>query len=434
VVSSDDDAIDELFSSARVQARDEGVRLGDEGFRAHLYDLDDPAVAAWRGLDYEGFTAARAENPFLQELLATWNALYEAPYTGITTDGRLRDDVWRLSAEGRADAAPVAAARHVLELLDDDETARFRHDLDAPQWRAWSNPEFVFHRVGLRLEDLAEEKASAVLNLVRASLSPEGFARVKEAMELNAFLGNLVALPAVMNARSYWVALFGEPSTDGPWGWQLFGHHVALNFVTVGGRDVIAPLFLGAEPALTDGSRPPLFATREERAIALASSLTPAQRERAVVFASVLDPSMPPDRLHPADERHVAGAFRDNRVVPYEGIPVSDLDDGQRALLREIVEDFLLLLRDEQRAPALADYDAHLGETFFSWYGATDGSEPIYFRVQSPVILAELDNHAGVWLKNRLPARFHVHTTLRLPHGNDYAKAYLAQWRAQHPE
>jgi len=45
------------------------------------------------------------------------------------------------------------------------------------------------------------------------------------------------------------------------------------------------------------------------------------------------------------------------------------------------------------------------------------------------VILVELDHHAGVWLSNRLPARFHVHSTLRLPNGNDYGRAYIEQWR-----
>ncbi len=77
----------------------------------------------------------------------------------------------------------------------------------------------------------------------------------------------------------------------------------------------------------------------------------------------------------------------------------------------------------------MMDVDRHLDETWFSWYGATDGSQPFYFRIHSPVILAELDHHAGVWLTNRLPARFHVHTILRLPNGNDYGRAYLAQWR-----
>ena len=46
------------------------------------------------------------------------------------------------------------------------------------------------------------------------------------------------------------------------------------------------------------------------------------------------------------------------------------------------------------------------------------------------MIIAENDHHAGVWLNNRLPARFHVHTTLRMPNGNDYGKALIAQWRA----
>lgn len=426
---SDAEALDEFFSTARVQGRDDAVLLGGETFRDYLYDQDDDAVAPWRGMGYEEFTAARQDNPFLQELLAAWNALYDEPFAGLTSDGTVRTGLYALPEEGRTDAALVRAGEAAVAALSPDERERFRHPIDAREWRAWSNPEFVFHRVGLRLEDLEEDKAQAVLELIWASLSPEGYNRVREAMGLNGFLGELVGLPTVMNDRSYWVSLFGTPSADEPWGWQLFGHHVALNFVTVAGRDVVAPVFLGAEPALSDGARPPIFDDREHLAIELASSLTPEQRDRAVVYDSVLDPSMPADRLHPADERHVAGAFRDNRVVPYEGLPVAELDDGQRAVLREIVADFFLLLRAPQREETLADYDAHLGETWFSWYGATDGSQPIYFRIQSPVVIAELDNHAGVWLKNRLPARFHVHSTLRLPHGNDYGRAYIAQWR-----
>jgi hypothetical protein len=98
-------------------------------------------------------------------------------------------------------------------------------------------------------------------------------------------------------------------------------------------------------------------------------------------------------------------------------------------MLREIVEDFHLLLALPERAATMAEFDAHLGETWFSWYGATDGSQPVYFRIHSPVIIVELDNHAGVWLANRLPARFHVHSTLRLPNGNDYGRALLQAWR-----
>ncbi len=431
--------IDEFFSTDRTAGREEAVELSSQSYTEHLYDLQDPVLAPYRGMSYEEFTEDRYQAPFLRELLDSWKDLYDEPFTGVTSDGEVRRGIYRLpdAVGGAGDGAggappsdpePAAAARHLLALLDDEQRDAVRYPLDADEWRGWSNPEFVFFRNGLRLEDQRLETVNAIHDVLRASLSPKGYDRIHEAMQLNAYLGELVDLPSIMNAQSYWFSIFGEPSATEPWGWQLYGHHVALNFVTVGGRHVIAPVFIGAEPALSDGARPPLFEERERLAIELAGSLTAGQREQAVVFRSVLDPAMPEGRLHPADERHVAGAFRDNRVVPYEGVRATDLDTGQRALLRRIVEDFLLLLRADQREATLDDIDVHLDETYFSWYGATDGTQPFYFRVQSPAILAELDHHAGVWLNNRLPARFHVHTTLRLPNGNDYAKAYLAEW------
>lgn len=427
-----DDDIDGFFTTARVSGRAEAVELGDESYRSFLLDLDDPRLAEVRGMTYEEFARNRYQAPFLRELLTYWDGLYREPYVGITTDGTPVDGLHRLPDGPGADEAAARAAHRVLDTLTSGERDTVRHALDDPHWRAWSNPEFVVYRVGLRLEVASGATVAAVRKLMAASLSPEGCARVTEAMALNGYLGELVGLPTVMNDRSYWFALYGDPDPVRPWGWQLFGHHVAVNFVSVGGRHVIAPVFLGAEPALTDDAdiaRTPLFETRERLALELAGSLSRDQRTKAVVYASVLDPAMPQGRVHPADERHVAGAFRDNRVIPYEGIRAGELDGHQRGLLRRIVEDALLLLTDAQRALTLAEYDDHLGDTWFSWYGATDGSQPFYFRVHSPVVLTEFDDHAGVWLGNRLPARFHVHTTLRHPHGNDYGKALIAQWR-----
>lgn len=423
--------IDEFFSTDRVSGRDEVVELTSGSYRDHLIDRDDPMLADYRDMSYEEFTTDRYRADFLRELLDYWKSLYDEPFVGVTSDGTVRERVYRLPpADAIApDPAPAAAAAALLGLLSSEQRKRLVYPIDAPEWRGWSNPEFVFFRNGLRLEDQSEEVAGAILAVVEASLSPEGYERAREAMDLNGYLGELVDLPTIMNSRSYWFSLFGSPSETEPWGWQLFGHHLALNFVRAGGRDVVAPMFIGAEPALSDGERPPLFDAREELAIRLAESFDPSQRAQAVVYRSVLDPAMPEGRLHPADERHVAGAFRDNRVVPYEGICATELDERQRMMLHAIAEDFLLLLRPDQRALTMADFDEQLGDTWFAWYGATDGSQPFYFRIQSPVILAELDHHAGVWLNNRLPARFHVHTTLRMPNGGDYGKAYLAQLR-----
>ncbi|WP_151775339.1 DUF3500 domain-containing protein [Streptomyces abyssomicinicus] len=437
-----DEDIDGFFTTARTAGRDEAVELTDESYRTFLPDLDDPRLAQVRGMTYEEFAQDRYQAPFLRDLLAHWDGLYREPFVGITSDGTVREGLYALPGTGPSGPAPshsasepAEAAGRFLAMLTPGELDAVRYDVDAPQWRAWSNPEFMVYRVGLRMEVLTDDKRSAIHDVLRASLSAEGYTQVSGAMELNGHLGELVGLPTVMNRHSYWFSLFGDPAAGArgePWGWQLFGHHVAVNFVSVGGRHVIAPVFLGAEPALADaedGPRAPLFAARERIALELAGSLTKAQRARAVVFGSVLDPAMPKGRLHPADERHVAGAFRDNRVVPYEGIPAGELDGPQRDLLRRVVADFLDLLVEGQRALALAEYDAHVHETWFSWYGATDGSQPFYFRVHSPVLIAEFDDHAGVWLTNKLPARFHVHTTLRHPNGNDYAKALIARWR-----
>ena len=36
------------------------------------------------------------------------------------------------------------------------------------------------------------------------------------------------------------------------------------------------------------------------------------------------------------------------------------------------------------------------------------------------MIFIEFDHHAGVFLTNAEPAKFHVHTIVRTPNGNDY--------------
>jgi hypothetical protein len=41
------------------------------------------------------------------------------------------------------------------------------------------------------------------------------------------------------------------------------------------------------------------------------------------------------------------------------------------------------------------------------------------------VVFIEFDHHAGVFLTNAAPAKFHVHTIVRTPNGNDYGRDLL---------
>jgi hypothetical protein len=69
----------------------------------------------------------------------------------------------------------------------------------------------------------------------------------------------------------------------------------------------------------------------------------------------------------------------------------------------------------------------HISGTHFSWIGSSGPTDPFYYRIHSPVILIEFDHHSGVALDNALPEKFHVHTLVRTPNGNDYGKDLLRQ-------
>jgi hypothetical protein len=141
---------------------------------------------------------------------------------------------------------------------------------------------------------------------------------------------------------------------------------------------------------------------------------------------------MPPGRVHPGDERHLAGAFQDNREIPNEGVCVRDMPDAARELVMEIAEEFVRMLPAGPRAARLREIRERLPETWFSWIGGHRPGDVFYYRVQSPVIIAELDHHCGVFLDYDTPQPFHIHTVLRTPHGNDYGRAYVRQWLAAH--
>ena len=331
----------------------------------------------------------------------------------------------------------VASARALLDRLDAGQRKQLTYPIGAEEWRRWSNPEFLANPNGLRLEDVGSETRDAILHVLQASLSAAGYDKARGCMKTNAFLGLLCDLPLIMNEWSYNFLLFGEPSLDQPWGWNFYGHHLVLNCLVLGGQMVISPTFMGAEPNFIDagpdaGLR--LFDAEETGGLALMRSLSPELRGRATIYRQMHDPAMPEGRWHPADQRHLGGAFQDNRVIPYEGIRASELSAAQQRQLMDIVTAFIGYLPPRPLAAKLAQVEAELGRTYWSWIGGHCDEDPFYYRVQSPVLMVEFDHHSGVWLGNQEPAKCHIHTVVRTPNGNDYGKDLLRQhYRHVHP-
>ena len=119
------------------------------------------------------------------------------------------------------------------------------------------------------------------------------------------------------------------------------------------------------------------------------------------------------------------GYYKDNEVVPYEGIAGSDLDPKQRQVLLDLTERYLSTLPPGPLRARMNDVERHFAQTRFCWAGGIDEESVFYYRIQSPVVMIEFDHHKGVLLTNKEPQRFHTHTVVRTPNGNDYGMDLL---------
>lgn len=325
----------------------------------------------------------------------------------------------------------VNAAQTLLRIARPQEREALVREVDAREWRAWMNPEIYIARHGVRLEEASPEVVDAVHGLMRASLSDQGYYKAYGCMRINHFLGGVVNGRKVLNAKSYNFCIFGTPSETEPWGWQIFGHHFDMNCFVFGKQMVISPVFMGAEPNVID-SGPykgvELFTDQEQTALSLVTSMDEETFQRVRVFKELQGPVYPEWRYHRADQRHLGGAFQDNRVIPYEGVKVTTLQAEKQDLVRKLVVLSINYLPAEALAAKMKQVEEQWEETYFAWIGARIREDGFYYKVHSPVIMVEFDHHSGVFLNNALPLPFHIHTLVRTPNGNDYGKELLRQY------
>ncbi|NMO04470.1 DUF3500 domain-containing protein [Gordonia sp. TBRC 11910] len=359
------------------------------------------------------------------------------PYVGVTTDGTPINGLYELADSGSEHhAGAVSAARSLLAALSANERMCTQLPIESDDWRLWTNAFMMWNAKGIRLERISDAKRALVLDLMRESLSAEGYESARDCMRLNGALGDLIGLyEDTLTEFAYNFLIFGEPNGSDPWGWQLAGHHVDINCVFVGSQLVLAPVFLGAEPNFAlDG---PFAGTRAldletDKALEFRRALSAEQEEAFLLSRTIHSHDLPAELAGPFNGRHVGGAGRDNQVQPYEGIRAAELSAPQQQLLFDLVDVYLdRMPMVHAKAKRRHVYD-HLEETRFCWRGGHDDVAAFYYRIHSPVLWVEYDNHPGIFLDNEEPERFHIHTIVREPNGNDYGKSLLAQHYARH--
>lgn len=253
-------------------------------------------------------------------------------------------------------------------------------------------------------------------------------------MVMNGFLGEITTLTNVMNTDSYHFCLFGEPSVDKPWGFNIFGHHLCLNVFTLKGELTVGPFFVGAEPNIIDEGPHEgmeVLNKEEEAGLAFMKSLSPELQREATLQGDINDidgSTMPPGRWNPADLRGLGGAHQDNRIVPFEGLCAKEMSAEQKKALLDIIRIFNELLPKPALELMMERVEKHIDQTHFGWLGPVNDESPFYFRIHSPIVMDEFDHHNGVWLSNSLPKKYHIHTIQRLPNRGDYGTALYDEW------
>jgi hypothetical protein len=221
----------------------------------------------------------------------------------------------------------------------------------------------------------------------------------------------------------------GEPSAREPWGFQLDGHHLIVNYFVLGDQVVMSPAFWGSEPVIARSGKfagTAILQEERDKGLALLAALTPAQRGKAVL------------RTAKTDNDNVGEAFKDNVMLDYTGVRVSELDAVQKQKLLELVLLYVSNLRDEHARVQMKDVERQLDATWFAWIGGGEPTSVFYYRIHSPVILIEFDHQRPAGLRHLAsgpsqPSLEHIHTVVRTPNGNDYGKDLLRQHYEAHP-
>jgi len=370
---------------------------------------------------------------FRQRSLAAEKTGLAEPFRGVTTSGTVQPGLFALKSTKVSTEPARRAAVAFLASLTPAQRQKTTFPVDDLEWRKWMNQDFYI-RQGMKFKDMSDPQKDAAFGLLKASLSAKGLHLSRDIMHLNETLGELNNNDFVRYGEGeYWVTLMGEPSAahsnDKPWGWQLDGHHLIINYFVLGDQIVMTPTFLGSEPVIaTSGKYKGTTILQDEQALGLrlVQSLTPDQQKKVILESTK------------TKNYNLGEAFKDNLVLDYAGLPGSAMTAAQKQHLLNLVAAYVGTMDPGHAKIKMDEVRKHLDATHFAWIGGTEEKSVYYYRVHSPVILIEFDHQNPVGLRHlskapTLPDHEHIHTVMRTPNGNDYGKDLLRQHYLKHP-
>ncbi|OKX85381.1 DUF3500 domain-containing protein [Corynebacterium glutamicum] len=312
------------------------------------------------------------------------------------------------------------AAQAFLATLSTEEQDSVLYDYDAEEKSTgWSNfPVTFVQRSGVNLTDLTEEQQAAALNVLKNLLNDDAYQMIEDIMASDQYL-NDESNTTEDSLGQYYIAFFGDPSSDSDWSIQFGGHHIGINATFSDGAITFAPTHLGTQPSEwtnEDGETVAALSNMYETAFAFYDSLT--EEQQAQLYQGEELDSM------------VCAPGSTCDYPTGTGLKGSDLTDEQKELLIDVIANWVGLADEETTETELDAIRETLDDTYINWSGATEydtsTGDGIYFQISGPKVYIEFANQqgsAGADIDGVITAGWgHIHTIYRDP-TNDYANS-----------
>jgi hypothetical protein len=377
--------------------------------------LSFAALLGWAALQHDAYS----QQPTQAGGAASREAALAEPFKGITAKGTVEPDLFKIQSTGVSTQRVLKAADAFLAGLTEEQRNATLFPIGDKEWRHWIN----IHRAerhGVAFRDMTEHQRELATGVLRAGLSAKGLKLTQDIMRLNYTIAEMVNNFQEYGDLLYNLVVMGKPSATDPWGWQLEGHHLIINYFVLGDQVVMTPTFMGSEPVHATSGKyagTEILKAETEKALAVAQSLNESQRAKAILQSDKTRNS------------NLAEAYKDNLVLDYSGIPGSELNAAQKQKLLDLIGEYVANMDDGHARVKMQEVHKHIDRTHFAWIGQTSSDAVFYYRIHSPVILIEFDHQTPIAMRDlpQVPTRQHIHSVVRTPNGNDYGKDLLRQ-------
>jgi Protein of unknown function (DUF3500) len=169
-------------------------------------------------------------------------------------------------------------------------------------------------------DEMDDAQRKLTFDLMGKSLSAKGLQLSQDIMKLNGTLAELANNYHEYGEWLYWITIMGTPSETEPRGWQIDGHHLAINYFVLGDQVVMSPVFIGSEPVhATSGIFAGTIIMQDEQnaGVEFMKSLSEAQQKEATISSTK------------PGNNNLTEAYQDNANVEAAGLVASKLDEKQ---------------------------------------------------------------------------------------------------------